>query len=184
MSWYTGADTGTVHSVDVRVTHGLIRDLKFDTLFTRLIELQSFVALGYFMATEPMQSRPDPKRPAGPSFEYNWMAEANRLTFIKAVSYQSPFEVWLSLLGGVSMALPVAHGLLGLHDRFQQARLMRSDVDLQTTVNEVIREEVAERRRGGEVELEVDPKLHRVAQNAGAALEHITGLEIDPKHRA
>lgn len=168
--------TGSIFAVDLRVSHADVDELGFGSLVGQVQDLRSLVTLAHLLRDGPLRKPFTGDVPRG-TFEQAQM-RAEQLTTIKSLSYNSPLEICLTLLGGTGTALAIANRILSLHDRFQKSRLLRSNVDLRVAANDAIRSEI--HSRGGALN-ELPKELRDTIRGASRALSQITAVEIDPQ---
>jgi hypothetical protein len=167
--------TGVEHDVELAFTYGLTNELGFHELTTTLNDLRSLVVLSRLMLMQDAESgEPISEQQVGNAVEQS-SVEAELFTRIDRVSYNSPLEITLLIMGGAGSAIAIANRVISLHNRYQQARVFRSEADVRVAVNQAILAELEDRERPIIAESEA---AKSVIHHAGEALQGIANVEL------
>ena len=158
--------------------------LHLDVLATYIIGLQDLVWVAAASDVIPEVTR---EAAASPEYKTKILAKAvdhaNKTAssaYARRVSYDSPLEVVFYIGAASGVVLPIGYQLLGLYDKFLDARAKKADTDLRVTALRLLEDRLraAEGEHDFGVLTEMFPGAQSRVTQGSAALSAIESLDV------
>ena len=100
-------------------------------------------------------------------------------SLVERISYNSPLEIVIVVSGIYGMGMTIAHGLIHLWQRVQQARVDQGTVNLQLEAQRILLEDLIARRLDPELLVQRDHHANLMLGGAANAAAKIASIEVE-----